>query len=251
MMIFTIAARELRSLFLSPLAWTILAVVQFIHTYFFLLFIEQFISIQPTLAQYPNAPGVTEIIVAPLFDTAGIIFLLVMPILTMRLISEERRNRTLALLFSAPVTMTEIILGKFLGILSFTCVIILLLALLPLSLLLGTNLDLGLLFSGLIGLVMLASSFAAVGLYMSSLTNQPTIAAISTFGVLLLLWILDAAGTTGVEADRVISYISIIRHYQPMLKGIFSSSDISYFILFILTFLILSIRRLDADRLQQ
>lgn len=250
MIIFTIAARELRSLFLSPLAWSILSVVHFILTYFFLLYVEQFIKIQPGLAQYPNAPGVTEIVVAPLFDTAGLILLLVMPILTMRLISEERRNRTLALLFSAPVSMTEIILGKYIGILSFTLIIVALLSLMPLSLLSGTNLDIGLMFSGLLGLVLLVSSFAAVGLYMSSLTTQPTIAAISTFGILLLLWILDAAGSTGDESDRIFSYLSILRHFQPMLKGVFDSSDIIYYLLFITTFLVLSIRRLDADRLQ-
>lgn len=249
-MIFTIAARELRSLFLSPLAWVILAVVQFILTYFFLIYVEQFITIQPSLAQYANAPGVTEIIVAPLFDTAGVILLLVTPILTMRLVSEERRNRTLALLFSAPISMTEIILGKYLGILTFTFIIILLLTLMPLSLLFGTDLDMGLLISGFLGLVLLVSSFAAIGLYMSTLSSMPTIAAISTFGVLLLLWILDAASTTGSEPDRVISYISILRHFQPMLKGIFSSSDIIYYFLLISTCLILSIRRLDADRLQ-
>ena len=250
-MIFTIAARELRSLFLSPLAWAILAIIQFLLTYFFLLYVEQFITIQPRLAQAPNAPGVTELVVAPLFDTAGIVLLLVMPILTMRLISEERRNNTLALLFSAPVSMSEIILGKYLGILLFTLVIIFLMTLLPLSLLAGTSLDTGLIFSGLLGLILLVGSFAAVGIYMSSLTNQPTIAAISTFGILLLLWIIDAAGTTGNDSDRVVSYISILRHYQPMLKGIFNSSDIIYFILFITSFLILSIRRLDADRLQR
>lgn len=249
-MIFTIAARELRSLFLSPLAWVILAVIQFILTYFFLLYVEQFITLQPSLAQFPNAPGVTEIVVAPLFDTAGIVLLLVMPILTMRLISEERRNSTLALLFSAPVSMTEIILGKYLGIVLFTLIIVALTSLMPLSLLSGTNLDMGLFLSGLAGLALLVSCFAALGLYMSSLTYQPTIAAISTFGILLLLWIIDAAGTTGNDSDRVFSYISILRHYQPMLKGVFNSSDIIYFVLFISTFLILSIRQLDADRLQ-
>jgi len=249
-MIFTIAARELRSLFLSPLAWVILAVVQFILTYFFLIYVEQFITLQPSLAQFANAPGVTQIVVAPLFDTAGIILLLVTPILTMRLVSEERRNRTLTLLFSAPVSITEIILGKYLGILTFTFIIVLLLTLMPLSLLFGTDLDMGLLLSGFLGLSLLVASFTAIGLYMSTLSSQPTIAAISTFGILLLLWILDAAGTTGSESDRVISYISILRHFQPMLKGIFTSSDIIYYFLFITTFLVLSIKRLDADRLQ-
>ena len=120
----------------------------------------------------------------------------------------------------------------------------------PLSLLAGTSLDIGLYLSGLVGVLLLAASFAAIGLYMSSLTSQPTVAAVSTFGLLLLLWILDAAGTTGTDNDRVFSYLSILRHYQPLLRGIFNSSDIVYYLLFITTFLVLSIRQLDSDRLQ-
>jgi ABC-2 type transport system permease protein len=250
MMIFTIAARELRSLFLSPLAWAILAVVQFIMAYFFLLYVEQYVTFQPSLARLENIPGVTDMVVAPLFDTAGIVLLLVTPMLTMRLISEEHRNQSLPLLFSAPISMTEIILGKFLGILSFMLIILFILALMPLSLLAGTTLDLGLFTASLLGLVLLLASFAAVGLFMSTLTYQPTIAAMSTFGILLLLWILDAAGTTGTDTDRLFSYLSILRHYQSMLKGVFNTSDIMYYFLFIATFLVLSIRRLDSERLE-
>ena len=224
--------------------------MQFILAYFFLLYVEQFITFQPSLARLENTPGVTDIVVAPLFDSAGIVLLLVTPLLTMRLVSEERRSQTLALLFSAPVSMSEIILGKYLGILSFMVLMMLMVALMPLSLLAGTSLDIGLYLSGLVGVLLLAASFAAIGLYMSSLTSQPTVAAVSTFGLLLLLWILDAAGTTGTDNDRVFSYLSILRHYQPLLRGIFNSSDIVYYLLFITTFLVLSIRQLDSDRLQ-
>jgi len=249
--IFTIAARELRSLFLSPLAWTILAVVQLVMAYFFLLLLDQFVMAQPQLAQMENPPGVTEAVVAPLLDTAGIVLLLIAPMLTMRLLSEELRNQTLPLLFSAPVSMTEIILGKYLGMLGFFMLILLLTALMPLSLYSGTSLDTGMLLSGFMGLALLLASIAAIGLFMSSLTAQPTVAAISTFGVLLLLWILDAAATTGGDTGgSVLAYLSILRHYQPLLKGAFKSVDVVYYLLFIGTFIVLSIRRLDSYRLQ-
>jgi ABC-2 type transport system permease protein len=249
-MIFTIAARELRSLFLSPLAWTILAVVQFILAYLFLAQIDAYLALQPRLAAIEGAPGVSDIIVAPLLADAGIILLLITPLMTMRVLSEERRNRTLTLLFSAPVSMTEIIIGKYLGILAFFLILLGLLALMPLSLLLGTNLDLGKLAAGLLGLSLLLAAFSAIGLFMSSLTEQPTVAAISTFGLLLLLWIIDWAGNSGNETSGLFAYLSMLRHYETLLNGLFNSTDVAYYLLLTVMFLGLSIRRMDADRLQ-
>jgi len=249
-MIFTIAARELKSLFLSPLAWAILAVVQLILAYIFLVSVDQFLEVQPRLVGMADAPGVTDIIAAPLFGTAAVVLLLVAPLLTMRLVSEEHRNRTLSLLLSAPVSMTEIILGKYLGILLFLLVMLGMLALMPLSLLVGGNLDFGKLGAGLLGLGLLLAAFAAAGLFMSTLTTQPTVAAISTFGLLLLLWIIDWTSGARAEVSGILSYMSLTRHYEPMLKGMINSVDIAYYLLFIITFLVLSVRRLDAERLQ-
>jgi len=250
-MILSIAGRELRSLFLSPLAWAILAVVQLILAYSFLVQVDFFMQIQARLPTINDAPGVTQLIVSPLFGNMAFVLLLVVPLVTMRLVSDERRNQTLSLLFSAPITMTEIILGKYLGIVMFLLIMLALIILMPISLLTGGTLDFGMLAAGLSGLVLLTASFAAVGLFMSTLTAQPTIAAISSFGVMLLLWIIDWAGKTrSSETESLFGYLSILRHYETMLKGIFNSSDVIYYLLFICTFLVLSIRRLDADRLQ-
>ncbi|MCF6336929.1 MAG: ABC transporter permease [Gammaproteobacteria bacterium] len=250
MMVFTLAARELRSMFLSPMAWVILAVISALCAYFFLLYIDLYLQLQPRLAATPNAPGITDIIVMPLFSTAATILLLVTPLLTMRLISEERRSQTLSLLMSAPVSMTEIILGKFLGVFAFVSLMLALVAVMPLSLLAGGEIDIGLWASGLLGLVLLLASFCSLGLYVSTLTTQPTVAAVATFGLLLLLWVLNLAGSTGNEGGGVLSYLSLLSHYQPLLKGIFSSTDIIYYLLLISSCLVLSVRRLDADRLQ-
>jgi ABC-2 type transport system permease protein len=249
-MIGHIAARELRSLFLSPLAWSILAVVQFILAWLFLGRLDVYIAFQSRIAMMENPPGATEVIVAPLFSSATIILLLVIPLLTMRLVSEERRSRTLPLLFSAPVSMSEIVLGKYLGLLGFLAIMLGLITLMPLSLLSIGTLDFGLLASNLLGLMLMLGAFAAAGLFMSTLTAQPTVAAISTFGLLLLLWIIELTGKNGAEAGNVLAYLSLQRHYEALLRGLFNSSDILYYLLFIAAFLVLGIRRLDADRLQ-
>lgn len=249
-MIFTIAARELRGLFLSPLAWSILAVVQLIVAYLFLIQVDTFIELQPRLLHMEGAPGITDIVVAPVFANTAVILLLVVPLLTMRLVSDEHRSRTLSLLLSAPVSMTEIVLGKYLGLLAFLLLMLGMMALMPLSLLVGGSLDFGKLASGLMGLALMLASFAAAGLFMSTLTAQPAVAAISTFGLLLMLWIIDWAGGTGAEYSGLFGYLSLLRHYESLLKGMFNSSDVAYYLLFTFTFLVLGIRRLDAARLQ-
>ena len=251
MLILTIASRELKSLFLSPLAWVILAVMQIIIAYMFLIHLESFVQLQPQLAGQEGAPGLTDMVVAPLFGNAAIVLLLVTPLLTMRLISEERRAQSLTLLFSAPLSMSEIILGKYLGVMAFFFIMLALIALMPLTLLLGGSaLDAGKFAAGLMGLGLMIASFAALGLFMSALTGHPGVAAVSTFGVLLLLWIIDWAGNTGSQASGLFGYLSLVRHYEAMLKGVFNSADVAYYLLFIASFLVLAIRRLDADRLQ-
>jgi len=252
MMVFTLAQRELRSLFLSPLAWSILATVQFIMAYLFMSQLQEFLLIQSKLATIENAPGVTELVIVPLYGSAAFIMMLVTPLLTMRIISEERRNRSLALLISAPVSMTEIIIGKYLGLLGFAAIMIFMMTLMPLSLYFGGTLDGGLLFTIVLGISLLIAAFISIGVYMSSLTAQPTIAAMSTFGVLLMLWIVDwAGGKADASASALLEYLSMLRHFEAFTQGIFSSSDFIYYLLFISLFLILSIRRLDGDRLQR
>lgn len=248
-MISNIALRELRSMFLSPLAWTVLAVTQLILAWIFLSQIDVFFSLQEELATLDNAPGVTDLVVAPVLEIASVILLMISPLLTMRLISEERRNGTLPLLLTAPVSTSEIVLGKFFGIALFYLILITMISLMPLSLMLGTELDLGKLAAGLLGLVLLMSAFAAAGLFLSSLTANPVVAAISTFGLLLLLWMLEL-NTGDNSTAGVFSHISLTHHIGPFLRGLVNSVDLAYFALFIITFLLLTIRQMDAQRLQ-
>ena len=246
-MILHIALRELRSMFLSPLAWTVLAVTQLILCWIFFAQIDVFFSVQEELTTLPNAPGVADLVVAPVLEIASVMLLMISPLLTMRLISEERRNGTLTLLLSSPISISEIVLGKFLGITLFYLILTTMISLMPLSLMVGTELDLGKLASGFLGLLLLLCAFAAAGLFLSSLTDNPVVAAISTFGLLLLLWIIGRSGTPGV--DSIFTYISLTHHVAPLLRGIVSSVDVGYFILFTTTFLLLTIRQMDAERL--
>lgn len=248
-MIFSIAARELRGLFLSPLAWAILAVTQGILAFQFLSHIEYFIELQPQLAAIDGAPGIADLIIAPLYADAATVLLLITPLITMRVLSEERRSRTLSLLFSAPLSMTEIVLGKYLGVLGFFLVMLAMLTLMPLSLLAGSALDLGKLSACVAGLALVLAAVSAIGVYMSSLTEQPTIAAVTTFGLLLLLLLLNRSSLPGDDVN-VLGYLSILAHYEPLLKGLVNSTDVIYYLLVTALFLGFSIRRLDAMRLQ-
>lgn len=249
-MILTIARREITSMFLSPLAWVILAVVQAILGYMFLAQIENFFVLQPQLMQLENTPGVTDLIVAPIFSLAAIILLMIMPLVTMRTLAEEKKNKTINLLFSAPISITQLVLGKFFGLLFFVLILTSLLMLMPLSLLLGTGLDWGKLLSIYIAMLLLLGSFAAIGLYLSSLTENQTIAAVSTFGALLMLWIIDWVSDSLDQGQSIIGYLSLLKHHQAMLEGVFNSSDALYYLLIIFLFVALTIRQLDADRLQ-
>ncbi len=250
-MILVIAVREFKTLFLSPLAWTILAILQFILAFLFLKQVETFIMIQPQLATMDNAPSLTDITVTPLFGIAAIILLLVTPLLTMRLICEERRNKTLSLLLSAPLSNTDIIIGKYLGSLGLLALIVLLITLMPLSLLIGGTLDFGKLFANLLALLLLAGAFSSLGLFMSCVAGHPTVAAMGAFGALFLLWILDwSAGLTD-KPSELFKYLSTLRHFQNIQSGLINTADIAYFMLFISLFILLSIRRLDKEHLQK
>lgn len=244
-MIAAIATQELRRLFLSPLAWIALAVAQFLLAIFFFLLLHQF----GTTPYYGNL-GVTAVVAAGTLQIAGLVLLLLAPFITMRLISEERRSGSLRLLLSSPVSITEIVLGKYLGCLGFFLACVLLTALMPLSLLAGTTLDLGQLLAALLGLVLLLAAFAAIGLFVSALTDQPAVAAISTFGVLFLLWIINLAGGAANEKTAALfAYLSLLKHYDALLAGIFNSVDVIYYLLVGATFVVLTIWRLDGERL--
>lgn len=245
-MIATIIRKELHMLFISPLAWLLLALIQAVSAWVFLVRLDAFLEIQPQLLQIANPPGVTEVIISPVFMITALLLLMITPLLSMRLLAEERRNHTLTLLMSAPVSIADIVLGKFLSLVLFFSAVIILLVMLCFSLRTGGVLDFGLLLSNTLGLFLLVACFSALGLYISSLTAQPVIAAVSSLGVLLGLWLIDLVNNVTTEW---LHYFSLLKHFGYFNQGLIDSFSMAYFILFTTIFLVLTIRRLDGERL--
>lgn len=244
-MIFVIANKELRSLFAMPSTWLILAALQFIFALLFLSRLNAYLQVQAQLTQLANPPGATLIVAAPMFEALALILLMLIPIFTMRLIAEERRNQTLILLKSAPISSTEIVLGKFLGLFIFLSIIIIACSLMVMTLALGTSVDYGLLLLNVLGLLLLAASYTALGLYFSALTVQPAVAAISTIAVLFALGLL-----AGISPDSSIAFdaISPTRHFRSFNNGLFSSTDLIFFLLFSITFILLTWHKLKNEQ---
>jgi len=245
-MILTIAAKELRALFASPLAWVVLAFLQVILGWILVTRLDAFITVQSQLMQMETPPGITEIVIAPIFGAAAVVLIMAVPLLSMRLIAEERRNQTMTFLVSAPLSMTQIVLGKFTGLLAFLLLSLVLILLMAASMYLGGRLDIGLLGTLSLGLALMTAAFAAVGVFFSSLTAQPVVAATGTLGTLLGLWLLNMSQA---NPDSPFLMLALIRRYESFTKGLLDTSDIVFLVLFTAVFLILSIRRLDADRL--
>ena len=244
-MIRLIALKELRGLFAAPSTWFILAALQFIFAWFFLSRLDAFLQVQAQLAQIANAPGVTLAVAVPLFGTLAMILMMIIPMFTMCLFAEERRNQTLLLLLAAPVSGMHIVLGKFLGLLGFLLLPVASAVLMVGSLAAGTQLDSGLLLSNALGLLLLAAAYAALGLYVSALTVQPVVAAVAAMAVLFGLWLLDV-GT--VDSDSALRLLAPTSHFQGFNTGLLNSADAAYFLLFCIVFLLLTVLRMHNNR---
>ena len=245
-MIRLLAMRELRSLFAIPSTWFVLAVLQFIFAWFFLARLEAFLEIQPQLAQLANPPGVTVTVAAPLFNTVALLLMMLVPMFTMRLIAEERRNQTFTLLLSAPLSSRHIVLGKFFGLLIFLVTLMAGVPLMLYTLALGTHLDHGMMLSNIFGVLLLTASYIALGLYVSALTTQPVIAAIGALAVLVGLWLADI----GASAENSPwHFISPLNHFQNFNAGLLDSGDAAFFVLFSAVFLLLTMRRIHNNRI--
>jgi len=241
-----IAAREIRALLVAPFAWILLAVVQAILGYVFLIRLDIFLELQPRIAALPSAPGLGSLVVAPLLHSAAFVWLLMVPLITMRLFAEERQRGTLTLLLSAPVSAASVVIGKFCGVLILLFAALALSALLPLSLLFGSGLDWGQLAAGYLALALLIAAYAAAGLLISSFCESASVAALAASGALLLLWALDWAGDRG---GGWLAALSMVGHLDTLLRGVVDTRDLAYFVLFIATCIVFTVRRLEALRL--
>ncbi len=252
-MIGTLAWREIRGLFLSPAVWLLLALSQGLTAWYFLLLVDRYRQhYQPVVVKLNSAIGVTDLVVMPFFGGVMMLGLLLMlaGMLAMRLFAEPRRTGHLQLMLAAPVSMSELVLGKFLGAAVFVGAAVISWSVMPLVLEAGANLDLGLVAAGVTGLMSLALVMTAMAVFVSALTAQPAVAAAGAFALGMALMAVSAGVAPGGHGGSLLHYLGLLPHYQNMIQGAVSSSDYAYFVLLIVGFLALAVRRLDALRTQ-
>ena len=246
-MIINIARKELKSLFASPMGWIILALLMFGFGFLYLYGVNKYFEVMSGSIRPAERQGITIFVGQNVYGAANFLMTVAIPILTMRLISEERRSQTLPFLFSAPISLTEIVVGKFLGMVIFLGILVLYIFIMLSSMNIWADIDFGYLIGNSFGLMLLIGSFCALGIYFSSLTSQPIIAAISTFIALFAMVIFG--NFTASDPTHWFNHISMSKHFQSFTRGVIDTSDVVYFMLFIVTFITLTIRRLDSDRL--
>ncbi|HWP92521.1 MAG TPA: ABC transporter permease [Thermodesulfobacteriota bacterium] len=245
--LFTILKRELKSYFSSPVAYIILVVFLVLSGVFFFLYLQSFISSQfdPRFQLFKEKLNLNEFVVRPYLGTVSVVLLLMIPVISMRLIAEEKKNYTSELLFTSPIRVVQIVLSKFLAALTLFLIMLLLSAIHLLILAIYGNPDLGPVLSGYLGLFLLGASFLSIGLFASSLTENQIVAAVISFGILLVFWILGASS----DADSsVLGYLSIINHFDNFTKGVIEVKDVVYYLSFSLFGLFLTQVTLDSER---
>lgn len=248
-----IVKRELVSYFGSPVAYVILAIFALLTGYFFYVRIQMynFLSLQFMRYQgYVRSLNVSDFIVKPLFANLGVVLLLLLPVITMRSYAEEKRNGTKELIMTAPVTITEVILGKFISAcLVFAAMLFFTLSV-PLILRVYAPVDAGVFVTTYIGMFLIGASMISAGMFASSITENQIVAAVITLGILLGFW---AVGWVSHGANPAVSsllrYLSLVDlHFQNLLNGIIDTRDIVYYLSFIFFFLFLTHRVLESER---
>jgi ABC-2 type transport system permease protein len=225
----TLLAKEEKALFTSPIAYVLIAVFLLIMGYSFTLAL--FVSHTMTLVH--------------LFFQIFTLFLLTVPIITMRLIAEERKLRTMEVLLTSPVTETQIVLAKFAASMSLILLMLILSAAYPIVLAIYGDPDWGPIFSGYLGLVLFAGALVAVGLLTSALTNNQIIAALLSLSIFLLLWIIDEYGHILPDPfDSLLVNLSLSVHFKPFATGSLYLTDVAYFLSAAMLSLFLSVRAL-------
>jgi len=245
--LFTILKRELKSYFSSPVAYIILVVFLVLSGVFFFLYLQSFMSSQfdPRFQLFKEKLNLNEFVVRPYLGTISVVLLLMIPVISMRLIAEEKKNYTSELLFTSPIRVVQIVLGKFLAALTLFLIMLILSAIHLLILTIYGNPDLGPVLSGYLGLFLLGASFLSIGLFASSLTENQIVAAVISFGILLVFWILGASS----DADSsVLGYLSIINHFDNFTKGVIEVKDVVYYLSFSFFGLFLTQVTLDSER---
>ncbi|RJR32609.1 MAG: ABC transporter permease [Deltaproteobacteria bacterium] len=198
------------------------------------------------MAQYLNP---LQMVFRPLFATLGVVLLLLVPLLTMRLLAEEKKSGTAELLFTYPLTDWSIILGKFLAALLVYAIFMAFTLAYPLAFTILARLDWASLASCYLGLMLLGGACLSLGLFASSLTENQIIAAVTAFALLLLFWIIGWQQEIGAAGwGSVFAALSMMDHYDPFIRGVIDTRDLVYYFSFIYFFLFLTKMQLESRR---
>ena len=234
MKILAIIKRELQSYFFSPVAYIVFSAFLIVVGYLFWIFLlsSQIASLEPMLYN------------------AAFVLLIASPVLTMRLISEEKKNKTIELLLTSPISPTEIIIGKFLASLILYCILFVITLEFPFIIAsYSPAFDWGPVFSGYFGMILLGSAFISVGLFTSTISENQIISAISSFGILLIFWFFGWAKEVFDNAfGQILSNLSIFDRFTDFLRGIIDTGNVIFFVVFTFIWLFLAVRVLESDR---
>jgi ABC-2 type transport system permease protein len=249
--ILAIAQKELKAYFASPIAYIVIGFFVLLFGFFFYTLLLLFNQQSMRMAGFDGGPAqnVNESMIRPLFLNASVILLFVLPMITMRTYSEEKRSGTIELLLTAPLTDFQIIMGKFLGAMALFA-----------AMLAVTFIHMAVLFAfgnpewvpiatAYLGMLLMGGCFISVGLLISSLTKNQIVAGMITFAVFLLLWVINWVGSfTGPQTQQVLDYLSITNHLDDFTRGILDTKHLVYYLSFIAFGLFLTARSVDTER---
>jgi len=243
--------RELRSYFVSPIAYLLLTVFALIFGYFFWTLLGYFVFMSMEAQMRGQLPpmNINEQIIRPLLSNASVIGLFFIPMITMRLFAEEKRTGTIELLATSPIRDLEVIIGKWLAALTLYA-----------SMLFLTLLNFGFLFKygnpdwkplaiGYLGLLLQAGGLLAIGAFISTLTKNQIIAGAATFAVCLMLWVLE--WVSGYETStwaQVLAYMSVVTHFDSFAKGVLDTKDAVFYLTVIFLGLFFTSRSMESLR---
>jgi ABC-2 type transport system permease protein len=247
----TIARKELNSYFRSPIAYGVMAFFALIAGYFFYVAVVYFVrrGLESSMMGQSFPMDLNEFVIRPVFSNISVIGLFLIPMITMRLFAEEKRTGTIELLVTSPLTDLEIILGK------WTAALLLYASMLGISLL-----SMALLFAygkpdwkpivvGYLGLLLLGGALLSIGTFISTCTKNQIVAGVAGFAVCLLLWVLDWASSFETSVtSRVVSYLSVLQHFDSFSKGVLDLKDIVFYVSVIFFGLFLTARSLESLR---
>jgi len=232
--IWAICKREIKTYFTSPIAYVAITVFLIVTGFFFYTLIQWFNLQSMQMArnpQYYQQLNINQMVYSPLFHNISIILLFLVPILTMRLFSEEKKSKTEELLYTSPVSIGQIILGKYFASLCVLLAMLFLNGLLSVFVFTFGNPEVIPILNGYLGLFLMGAAFMALGIFFSSLTENQIVAASLGFGFFLLFFVLNWASqfTSGIWRS-VLNYLSFFQHFDDMTRGILDTTDIVYYL---------------------